>query len=107
MTGQDLPHQRPDDLQVGDVDVAAADLLGDHAGGQPIGVLAAETGRELRGDQAEAADLAAQLRLDPPVALAGLIARQEPVLREGAGPVAVPALGAGELEIHGGPASAR
>ena len=49
------------------------------------------------------AELAAQLRLDPPVALAGLVARQQLVLRNHAGPVAVLTLGAGELEIHGRP----
>jgi hypothetical protein len=71
------------------VNGAAADLLGDHAGGQPVRALTAELGRELRRD--------------PPVALAGLITRQQLVLRDCAGPVAVLAPGSGELEIHGRP----
>src|SRR5699024_6931388 len=61
---QHLPHQGADDLHVGDGEVAAGDLLGDHAGGQGALVASAERRRELGGDQPELAHLSAQLRGD-------------------------------------------
>ena len=89
VAGEDLPDERADHLQVGDVDVAAADLLGDDPGGEPVQAPAAELDRDLRGDQPGGADLAAQLRVDPAGLLAGLVAGQQLLRRERAGPVAV------------------
>jgi hypothetical protein len=66
VAGDDLPDQGTDDRQVRDVDVAAGDLLGDDAGGQPVEALPAEIRRQLRGDQSEPAEFPAQFRLDPP-----------------------------------------
>src|SRR5699024_6472529 len=52
------------DLDIGDGEVAAGDLLGDHAGGQGALVASTERRRELGGDQPELAHPSAQLRGD-------------------------------------------
>ena len=98
--GDDGAVERSEELHVGDVHVAARDVLDDEAARDAAEVEPAERLRQVDPDEAERAHLLDELGLDAGLGLTLPIAGGEPLLREAARHVAHRELFVAESEVH-------